>query len=93
MKVNLNLHSLIRVPLESPVKGDDEGPGNRMVITTPGRIIFNEILDDNMPFYNVLMGKKALNNLISDSYDICGINDTVDVLDRLKELGFKYATH
>lgn len=89
----LTLHSLIRVPITTPVKGDDEGPANRMVITTPGRIIFNETLDDNMPFYNVLMGKKALNNLISDSYDICGINDTVDVLDRLKELGFKYATH
>jgi DNA-directed RNA polymerase subunit beta' len=89
----ITLHDLIRVPMDRPVKGDDEGPANRQIVTTAGRIIFNEILDTRMSYYNVLMGKKPLNNLISDSYDVCGINATVDVLDRIKEIGFKFATH
>lgn len=89
----LTLHSLISVPMTRSVKGDDEGPGGRSIITTPGRIIFNEIINPEMAFYNTVMGKKALNNLISDSYEVCGINPTVDVLDRIKELGFQYATH
>ena len=88
----VHLHTLIRVPMDRAVKGDDEGPEDRNIITTPGRIIFNEILNEGMSFYNSTMGKKGLNNLISDSYDVSGINDTVDILDRLKEIGFKYAT-
>jgi DNA-directed RNA polymerase subunit beta' len=88
----LTLHSLIRVPMERAVKGDDEGPAGRHIITTPGRVIFSEILDPEMSFYNMTMGKKALGMLISDSYEVCGINATVDVLDRLKEVGFIYAT-
>jgi DNA-directed RNA polymerase subunit beta' len=89
----INLHTLIQVRMDRDVKGDDEGPADRFIITTPGRIIFNEILNEGMSYYNTTLGSKGLKSLISDSYDVCGINATVEVLDRIKELGFKYATH
>ncbi|MBF0197393.1 MAG: DNA-directed RNA polymerase subunit beta' [Planctomycetes bacterium] len=88
----VHLHTLIKVKMDKPVKGDDEGNAGRTIITSPGRIIFNDILDERMPYYNVIMGKKALGNLISDSYEINGINETVEMLDKLKDIGFKYAT-
>lgn len=88
----IGLHSLIQVQINKPVKGDDEGPAGRKIITTPGRVIFNDVFDERTPFYNILMDKKALNNIISESYELNGINDTVDILDKLKDLGFKYAT-
>ena len=88
----INLHTLIQVVLDKPVKGDDEGPAGRLIITTPGRIIFNEILSEKMPYYNVLMGKSEINKIISDSYDYTGIDETVEILDKVKEVGFKYAT-
>ena len=88
----IKLHSLIQVVIDKPVKGDDEGPAGRLVITTAGRIKFNEILDEKMPFYNALMVKGEINKIISDSYEYAGIEETVEILDRLKDLGFEYAT-
>ena len=59
--------------------------------TTVGRIFFNEILPDKLRFINNILGKKALENLVSKSYALCGNQETVDFLDDLKDLGFEYA--
>ncbi|AQT69858.1 DNA-directed RNA polymerase subunit beta' [Anaerohalosphaera lusitana] len=69
-------------------KGDLEGG---VIETTPGRCLFNEILPEEMPFYNYGMDKKGLSTVISDSYDICGGKGTIELLDNIKELGFKRA--
>ena len=63
-----------------------------VVETTVGRCIFNDILPAKMPFYNWTMGQKPLSQVISDCYEIAGSAATVDLLDKIKEKGFKHAT-
>ena len=59
--------------------------------TTVGRIFFNEILPEDLRFINRILGKKALEALVSKSYAECGNKLTVNFLDKLKDLGFEYA--
>ncbi len=71
---------------------DDKSPKDSVVETAVGRCIFNDILPDEMPFYNCVMGQKPLSNVISDCYELAGSQYTVDLLDKIKNLGFRHAT-
>ncbi|MBA7476621.1 DNA-directed RNA polymerase subunit beta' [subsurface metagenome] len=62
------------------------------VETTAGRCVFNDMLPAGMPFYNKTMSQKMLSRVISDCFKFSGSSETVDLLDRIKTLGFKYAT-
>src|SRR5205807_6161294 len=80
--------------------------GEELVITTPGRVIFNEeiaravndlIGDDeseeqDVPFINRTMAKKESSEFISELVDEFGAATIAAVLDTIKRLGFKYAT-
>ncbi len=88
----LHLHDVVAVPHKGRVVGDMAEMKGGVLQTTVGRIVFNDIVDDRMAFYNKLMGKKGLNNLISDCYEEIGTQNTVELLDRLKDLGFEYST-
>ena len=64
-----------------------------MVIkTTIGRVIFNDILHPQMPFYNMALGQKQLQGIIADCYQILGRAETIDLLDNMKDLGFREST-
>ena len=80
----LELHSTISV--HAP------GEGDTWIETTPGRIIFNEVLPEELRRYDVLMDKKALRDLVSEVYRLTGNTITSEVLDRIKQIGFHYAT-
>ncbi|MGH9692389.1 MAG: DNA-directed RNA polymerase subunit beta', partial [Candidatus Acidiferrales bacterium] len=60
--------------------------------TTVGRVIFNDHLPAEMPFINGLLKKKGVQSVVQYCYLRYGLEKTVMVLDRLKELGFLYAT-
>jgi DNA-directed RNA polymerase subunit beta' len=60
--------------------------------TTVGRAIFNDILPAGMPFYNYQLDKKGIAGLISDCHRLLGRDATLQLLDDLKDLGFKSAT-
>ncbi len=62
------------------------------VVTTAGRCMFNDILPKGMPFYNYPQGAKGASGVISDCYAILGRPATLDLLDDMKALGFKYST-
>ena len=62
------------------------------VETTVGRCIFNDILSMELPFYNITMSQKKISRVISDCFEFVGSAETIDLLDRIKDLGFKYAT-
>lgn len=63
----------------------------RILETTVGRAIFNEIVPAGMPFINELLTKKKIEEIIAQSYKLLGNYLTVLFLDRLKELGFTFA--
>src|SRR3977135_2699474 len=60
--------------------------------TTVGRVILNDVLPDEMPYINGLMKKKGLSQLVQYCYLKFGLTITVTMLDKVKALGFLYAT-
>ena len=63
-----------------------------LIPTTVGRILFNSIVPEGLPFYNELVTKKRIESIIKESNRVVGINRTVEFLDDLKNLGFSMAT-
>ena len=60
--------------------------------TTAGRAIFNSIIPDELGYVDEVISKKKLSFLIGDSFVQAGNDRTVQLLDDLKEIGFKTAT-
>ena len=74
-------------------KGEDAPfPETNRIVTTIGRIIFNDILEPGMPFYNCSLGKKGCSRVIDDTYSYKGRPATINLLDRMKGVGFKRST-
>ena len=76
----IELHSRINVRVDG-----------KIVKTTTGRVIFNEIVPEEMGFLNELLTKKRMEAIIGIAYKDVGNRVTVRFLDDLKELGFRYA--
>ena len=76
-------------PIHFWVKDED---GARWEATTVGRVLFNAIVPSELGFQNREMKKKALSELVFESYRHAGLASTVRFLDRLKEFGFAHAT-
>ncbi len=60
--------------------------------TTPGRLIFNEVLPDDMDFINEALNDKSLGKVVLQVLRKFGPSATAKTLDRIKAVGFKYAT-
>ncbi len=67
-------------------------PANHRLLTTVGRVRFGDILPAGMPFYNCALGKKGCARVIDDTYERLGRPATIDLLDAMKEAGFKAST-
>ncbi len=65
---------------------------HKRIDTTVGRVIFNRVIPKELPYINQVMNKKALSDLVALAYEKLGQEQTVQLLDSIKELGFKYAT-
>src|SRR5574338_85694 len=65
-----------------------------LIQTTVGRVLLSEILPPGLPFANAnkLMTKKEMTKLIDAVYRQTGHRDTVEFLDKIKDIGFAYAT-
>ncbi len=84
----------VRLPKDKTVKGEgaeDYKPG-KLISTTVGRVMFNDVLHTQMAFYNMSMKGRDLANVISDCYQQLGRKATIELLDNMKELGFHQAT-
>lgn len=78
--------------LQSEINVRDLSQPEGWMQTTPGRIIFNEALPEELRRYNSVMDKKALKDLVTETYHASGNSVTANVLDRIKTMGFHYAT-
>lgn len=84
-----------RIRLRNPDCGRDTIYGQKdkaLIITTVGRVFFNEVWPDELGFANILMNKKAVGKMILRCVKIAGRKRTVKALDAIKELGFQHAT-
>ena len=83
-------HTKIKVRLAAGyrVKGDDGSREGGILDTTVGRVIFNNMLPTGMLYYNVPMRSSELAAVISDCYETLGRRATIDLLDRMNQLGF-----
>ncbi len=82
-----------QVDLRAPILVKDKALPEGEVQTTPGRLLFNEILlPEGLPFHNIVMDKKALKDLTAECYHVLGNERTQVVLDKIKGLGFHHAT-
>lgn len=61
------------------------------IITTPGRLIINDLFPERIGFINQTLGKKQLAAIIRDVLEFYGSEFAARTLDRIKDLGFRYA--
>ena len=98
----LSLQAPIRVRIEREFNGEK---GQRTIDCTLGRLLFNAVipqdigrkprtcLDEMFALeIDTLCGKKELGKIVDEVYLKHGIHDTAQVLDNIKNLGFKYST-
>ncbi len=66
----------------------------RLIYTTAGRMIIKSILPDYVSedLWNRVLKKKDIGNLVDNIYKIGDTYDTAEILDNLKNLGFRYST-
>jgi DNA-directed RNA polymerase subunit beta' len=79
----VDLHAKIKVRIDGELKE-----------TTVGRVVLFEVIPESISFdaVNKVMNKKELANLINYCYRSCGDKTTVLLADRLKDVGFRFAT-
>ena len=75
----LDTHAIIKVRIDG-----------EMVETTPGRIMFNEMLPDVDKQYHVTFGKSQLKKLIARLYDEHGFAETAELINKIKDFGYHY---
>ncbi len=98
----ITLHAKIRVRRTMEVKGEVK---RRIIDTTAGRILFNEPIPQDLGYVNrgneeeaflpeidFLVNKKKLGEIIERCINYHGTETTATMLDRIKQLGFKYST-
>ncbi len=85
-------HATGCLDLRAPIRVRDERTDGKLIETTIGRIIFNEVLPEELGFRNELMDKKAIKELVSECSHKIDNARTAEMVDRMKNIGFKYAT-
>ena len=91
-KVDTHAIIRVRVPTTRLVKGEYANRTTNLVTTTVGRVMFNLMLPEGMPYYNMPLRSADLAMVISDCYERLGRRRTIDLLDSMNQLGFRQAT-
>ncbi len=83
------LHAEIEVRI--PKDYSDLSAGNRMIKTTVGRILFNQVVPKEVGYINEILTKKSLRDIIGNVLKVSGVARTAQFLDDIKEIGFSMA--
>ena len=96
-------YALGQVQVHAPIRlltqtwYDDQGerlaqPERRLIDTTVGRVLFNDVLPEELRFVNRVLDKEAMQELVGDVYDLLREEGTPAIVDAIKDIGFAYAT-
>ena len=91
----MDVHAKIRVIADTWY--DDDGnrldeKTTRLIDTTVGRVLFNRILSPEVQFMNNTLDKGGVKDLIAEVLELTNEKVTTEVADRIKDIGFQYAT-
>ncbi len=85
----LDLHAVINVRV--PVEDEEGNLVTKRIETTTGRVLFNQVVPEGVPFVNELLTKKNLRRVISDIINRTNFAVTAEFLDNIKDMGFMWA--
>ena len=63
----------------------------QIIDTTVGRVLFNEVVPEAAGFFNVVLTKKNLREIIGDVLKVTSVPETAAFLDKIKEMGYGFA--
>jgi DNA-directed RNA polymerase subunit beta' len=71
---------------------DDQGnrmlePQSRMIDTTVGRVLFNQVLPPEIQFVNMMLDKGGIKDLVAELYEIVGEDNTPEIADSTNNKG------
>lgn len=84
-----DLHAFIKVKID--VRNDKGELESKLIETTVGRVMFNQVVPKEFGYINELLTKKNLRDIIGNIVKQCGTAVTARFLDDIKQLGFHYA--
>ena len=84
----IELHAIIKVRVPDIINGKHVV---KLVETTVGRVIFNEVVPKEVGYINELLTKKSLRDIISNVLKVTGIASTAKFLDDIKNMGYLMA--
>ncbi len=86
-----------RVDLNAVIKiraKDFDESGNlvfKIIETTVGRVLFNQVVPEKAGFINEVLTKKSLRDIIGDILKLTSVPETAEFLDKIKSMGFSFA--
>ena len=86
----LSKHAIIKVKANLMNRKTGE-ISRKLIETVTGRVIFNQVVPEEVGYVDELLTKKKLQTIIADVYKIAGQAKTAKFLDDIKELGFQMA--
>ena len=81
----VDIHAKVKVRVHDMVNGE---PVVRIIDTTPGRVVVNRYVPEEIGFQNLLMKKGAVKGIISKVIKTCGVARAAQFLDDIKDLGY-----
>ena len=63
----------------------------QIIESTVGRILFNEVVPENAGFFNEVLTKKNLREIIGKILKVTSVPETADFLDKIKNMGYGFA--
>jgi DNA-directed RNA polymerase subunit beta' len=80
------------IDLKAEIEVRDQNNEGKRVKTCVGRIIFNDAFPKEIGFRNTTFDKSNIKKIVADCAKILTDEDMADVMDRIKDMGFKFAT-
>jgi DNA-directed RNA polymerase subunit beta' len=91
-RIGLRERIFVRPSAELRVRLPQKDKDKRFIETSVGRILFNNILPNEVSFYNNRVDKKNMQEIVAQCLDRCGMERVATILDNIKELSGIYLT-
>ncbi|MDD5594630.1 MAG: DNA-directed RNA polymerase subunit beta' [Candidatus Omnitrophica bacterium] len=90
----VDLHAAVKLRVEDTFDLEDKKTvtEKKIISTTVGRIIFNQVLPQGFGFVNRELNKSRVGEIVAECYKRFGHSRTIQLLDDIKRMGFSYAT-